>query len=244
MDTTSLLQEYLLLSHIHAIQNIHIGASIANELKCLTVPQYHVVPYTYTVFRNERIAAAKKMSQLRSEHLKVSAVIKFKDRAGESSSSAENTVSSSASDRIGARQAEQFNLKSHFISEIAAIEHPSVKEEGEFNSLVAFSRDVCRALAEMSSGYAFAEGEAGLIVEVLWRAAALLYVWNSSATQAHASHHIHSHRYGYIHINYLVTFVYLSYFLHTDIRSVTSRCTMPRRLRGIELSSIVSPLCL
>jgi hypothetical protein len=195
VDTTSLLQEYLLLSHIHAIQNIHIGASTtANELKCLTVPQYHLVPYTYTVLRNERIAAAKKMSQLRSDHHKVSAVIKFKDQAGESSPSAKNTVSSAASDRIGARQAEQFNLKSHFISEIAAIEHPSVREGEESNSVVEFLRDVCRALAEMSSGFALAEGEAGLIVEVLLRAAALLYVWNSAATQASASHHIHAHR--------------------------------------------------
>lgn len=208
MDTTSLLQEYLLLSHINAIQNIHLGASIANELKCLTVPQYHVVPYTYTVFRNERIAAAKKMSQLRSDHHKVSAVIKFKNPVGGESSGAENCVSSAASERLGARQAEQFNLKSHFISEIAAVEHPSVGEGEGINSLVAFSTDVCRALAEISTGYAVTD--AGLVVEVLWRAAALLYVWNSSATQAHASHHIHSHRsYRYIHTQY-IGFILLS----------------------------------
>ncbi len=195
VDTASLLQEYLLLNHIHVIQNIHIGASIANELKCLTIPQYHIVPFTYAAFRNQRIAAATKMSQLRSDHHKVSAQIKLQSKEKkEDLPSAENSVSKAASDRLGARQAEYFNLKSHFISEIAAVVHPSVND-GDVNSLVLFAEDVCRALGEMGSGHAVAAGGEGLTVEVLWRAAALLYVWNSSATQAYASHHIHSHRY-------------------------------------------------
>lgn len=135
MDTSSLLQEYLLLDRISVVQHIHLGASFANELKYNSHfleqfqaqsskhPQSQSQGYaglTYATFRSQRLAAAQKMKEVMIANRK-------KDPHSFS-----NSDCLDSNDRRLARQAEQFDLKSRSVREVGEhLTHASLLTAGQ-----------------------------------------------------------------------------------------------------------------